>query len=363
MNFSTNQVKQLYVAKKDSTLTVTKILTPDKSATVGCVINIDGENTDLIPKGEVMSITTACAQDSSQLMKRKGVLIKLNDAVNGGDPVPAEHYILHLNYRGHIGEEDTYQKCAEVYVDKRNMTPAEFLQKMAKSLLDQRGVEATPLYDLYTIDGQMLVDESIATFSAEKDYRIGDKVLYNGKAYVFKSAHTKGAWAAGDVTLMETAPFEAISAAGFYIVEPAPFWRLGIFPETLMNIEVGTAPITCQSIVYTGWLVNYKFTPVNLAAVKPIYNTHKIADLEYFCKGERGVSAGLSAPYDVQLPIDLKVDTKASTGYDVLNVHYAFKGHNQNSTLSEKDITIVIPNGGATLNAKLTQLKSDILAI
>lgn len=363
MNFSTNQVKQLYVAKADSTLTLKEIKSPDKAATVGAVIDIDGEITDIIPKGKVMSVTTACAQDDAQKLKRKGVLIKLNADVNDGAPVAGEHYIMHLNYRGHIGEEDTYQKCAEVYVNKKNMTAAEFLQKMAQSLIDQIGVEATPLYKLFTTEGQVIKEITIPVFSETVDYKTGDKVIYAGKAYAFSKAHTKGAWAAGDVTALTEAPVEAITDKGFYIVEPVPYWRLGTFPETLMKIEIGTAPITVSAIEYIDWLANYKFEAVNITAIKPIYNTHKIADLEYFCKGERGISAGLSAPYDVQLPLDLKVDTTVATGYDILNVHYAYEGHNQNSTLSEKDITIVIPNSGATVNTKLSTLKTSLLAL
>lgn len=360
MNFSTNQVNQLFVAKADSTIEVVKVKTPDKAADKAAYIVIDDERTDLMPKGKVLSITTAVGQDAAQTLRRKGVLIAMDENAlpTAGAPEPGTHYVLTLNYHGY-GDEDTYQKNADFYCVK-GQKAEDVLAGLATSLLKQVNVEPTPLYEIYATDGTPIVLTTTAKeFSATTAYVKDNIVVHDNAVYKFKAAHTAGAWSAADVDKVATLP-AGITEDGFYIVEPKPYWRLGTFPETLMNIDVHTNVVTVDSVEYEKWLKNYKFEPVDIAAVKPIYNSHRIADLEYFCKGERGVSAGLHAPYDMQIPLDLKVNPDAATGYDIMVIHYAYQGDNQQSTLSEKDITIVIPNSATTLNAKLTTVKTAL---
>lgn len=314
MNFSTNQVKQLYVLKSGSV--VTYPTTGDKKYLV-----IDNERTDLIDK--VLKTTLANADDASQVMKRKGVLVALNSTVNSGAPVAGQHYRIKLTYRGHVGEEDTYHKFAEVMATS-GMTAAQLLQGLAKSLIAQIGVEASPLYEIYL----------------------------------------KGADASKSTKITTEAGCDSITASGFYIVEPVPYWALGKFPESLMKIELTASTITVGGVEENDWLANTKFTPIDtttIASVAGIVNSHKVADLEYFCKGERGTSAGLHAPYDIQLPLGLKVNPDEEDGYDILNIHYAYQGANQQSTLSEKDITLVIPaDGTITLNGTASKTLADL---
>ena len=86
-------------------------------------------------------------------------------------------------------------------------------------------------------------------------------------------------------------------------------------------------------------------------------NTHRIADMEYFYKGERGVSAGLNAPYDLQIPLDLRVDAGHTAGYDILTIHYAYVGANASNQKSEKDAVLVCKSGAGFLNTIETELK------
>jgi hypothetical protein len=69
-----------------------------------------------------------------------------------------------------------------------------------------------------------------------------------------------------------------------------------------------------------------------------IGNGKKIADLEYFCMGERGDQyrkvAGINA-----LPVEYMVDP--TKDYDVLDIHYSFSDTGVNVQKSEKHITIV----------------------
>ncbi len=78
--------------------------------------------------------------------------------------------------------------------------------------------------------------------------------------------------------------------------------------------------------------------------VDPIKNGYKVADMEYFAMGERGDQYRY-ADYINAIETEYKVDAKGE--YDVLTVHFAYKGYNQNSHKSEKDLIIVAPTAKA----------------
>lgn len=85
-----------------------------------------------------------------------------------------------------------------------------------------------------------------------------------------------------------------------------------------------------------------------------IGNGFKVADMEYFALGERGDQYRMMGWPDV-IESNYRVDPKKT--YDVLVVHYAYKGANQNSHKSEKDLIVVSDDA-----AKLLQLAKDIKA-
>ena len=317
---STNQVTQMFVADKSVDL--------KKIEGKGFNIVVDGsDTTDFVPKEHVLDINLVKADASSEVLKRKALLIKLSDDVNKGLPVAGEDYVLTLRFRGDIGEEDTIEKVAMVHVAPYEIsTEAEvtdtakvkkaFYQKLAKSLLDNASTNYTPLYELRDAEGTVITEANIETKVAD---------------------------------------------AGFYIVEAVPYWRLGTFKESLMKIEVCTAPILVLSDEVDQWLASYKFAVVDsligTGKIEVIKNSHKVADMEYFYKGERGTSAFLNHPYDAQIPVELKVDAKNAAGYDILTLHYAYVGANASNQKSEKDIVLVAKNGG-TVN--LETVKTNI---
>lgn len=327
MNFSTNQVTQLHVLGANSAVTQKVVKTPDGGTEKAVVLDVDGDRSDILPIKNIMSITTAKASDSSQQLHRRGVLVALNSAVNGGAPVPGQDYVIRLEYRGVIDGESAYFKHAEAHA-VTGTTAAQLLQALAASFLAQESVEATPLYELYNQSDNKRIVKVVGTASKE---------------------------------CLAT----AVTDKGFYIVEPKPYWALGKFPETLMNISISTPAITTSADIVPNWLASYDFVAVDKTPklVDPIYNSHKVADLEYFCKGERGISAGLSAPYDVQIPLNLKVDASAATGYDILTIHYAFIGNNTSNQRSERDLVLVAPGSGNSLNTKLAKVKTDLEAL
>lgn len=69
----------------------------------------------------------------------------------------------------------------------------------------------------------------------------------------------------------------------------------------------------------------------------------KLADMEYFALGERGDEYRQMGWPAVTYDADYKIDPKVAQEYDVLVVHYAYAGSNDQSHLSEKDLIIAAP--------------------
>ena len=131
------------------------------------------------------------------------------------------------------------------------------------------------------------------------------------------------------------------------ITEKEQPWTLGTQPYYPLIFEVTLAPIMVNG-VETAWGKTTKGTG------SLIGNGKQIADLEYFCMGERGeVHRGMGYPYNIQ-PKGLVDSTK---DYDVINIHYAYVGSNESVQKSEKDITIVCD---ATDTSLVTSIKSAI---
>lgn len=299
---STNQVTQFFVV--ENTAVLKEIKDPKGTAITGYQIVVDGKDTtDVIPAKQVLGVNFAAANNDSEIMYRKALKIKLASAVNEGNPVAGQDYILSLKFRGHIGEEDTIEKVAMAHATATD-TAATLLQKLAKSFIDNASVEVSPLYEVMNINGGQL--EDISTITAE----------------------------------------------GFVIIEANPYWRLGTFQETLAKIDVATRPIIVAGDEEDAWLDSYKFVADTAEDyVGGIRNTHKVADMEYFYKGERGVTAFKNAPYDTQIPVDLKVDANYTSGYDILTIHYAYVGANASNQKSEKDIVLVCKSGAGFLDS------------
>ena len=116
------------------------------------------------------------------------------------------------------------------------------------------------------------------------------------------------------------------------ITEKEQPWALGTQPYYPLIFEVHTVPVMVDG-VETAW-----GSEVTKGTTKGIDNGRQIADLEYFCMGERGdIYRGMGYPNNIQTKY-LVDPTKA---YDVINIHYAYVGSNESVQKSEKDITIV----------------------
>ena len=88
--------------------------------------------------------------------------------------------------------------------------------------------------------------------------------------------------------------------------------------------------------------------------VDAIGNGKKIADLEWFCMGERGDQYRMIG-YPNYIPTEYLVDP--SKEYNALELHFAFRDEGVNSYRSEKEITIVCDDA-TKLNSLITAINS-----
>lgn len=132
------------------------------------------------------------------------------------------------------------------------------------------------------------------------------------------------------------------SADGLVIQEVAQPWTRGLYAQERVYFEA--IPTT---VYEDGDEVIWGKTEVGTEGT--IKNGYKLADLEYFCMGERGDQyRGMGWPNIV--PTTYLLNPTADTEYNVLEIHYAFTDSGAESYRSEKDITIVAEDA-ATINS------------
>lgn len=249
--------------------------------------------------------------------------LTLDDTVNGGEPVVAQDYILRIAFRNYPGlsEEDQYFKYGMVHA-VTGMTASDFYKTLALSL--------------------------VKNFSREEQGLL--------KFYLETRGSDAGV-VAGTPTEV-TKDTKESSLTGTYIgiiIEEAPQdWILGVMEQAPVNFTIQP-----DLIIDNGderiWGVVKKVTSTN-----SIPDGHKIADLEYFCMGERGdVYRMVGFPYVIRTKYLVDPDIK----YNVIDIHYAYVGPNESVQKSEKDITIVVPKIGANNRASNALANSIISAI
>lgn len=147
----------------------------------------------------------------------------------------------------------------------------------------------------------------------------------------------------------ETEPaFEfTYDANGVYITELEPKWVLGTYPQRPIDFEISVDTIVADG-VEGPW---GKVTIANSGNAYP--NSKKIADLEWFCMGERG-DQYKNYGWPNVIPTKYMVDATNTDGYSVMNIHYSYVGSNESVQKSEKDIFLV------GLESALSVLKTEV---
>ena len=115
------------------------------------------------------------------------------------------------------------------------------------------------------------------------------------------------------------------------ITEVEQPWRLGIFAQVPVYFTVQPATVMVNGD-------ERLWATVTEGTNGTIGNGKTIADLEYFCMGERGdIYRGIGFPNNI-VTTYLVDPTKT---YYTFDIHYAYIGNNESVQKSEKDITIV----------------------
>ena len=301
MVFSTNQVRQLYVAT-DVKEGAAHVLATDTVGTIALKTDnakshmyfeyrgVGGlVRSDLI---DVDKVLYAKATPASALARKlKKATVTLDATVNGGNPIAGQDYILRIVFRQYLGmsDEDQYQKYGMVHAHA-DMTASDFYKTLAISLAKNFSRELVPLVK----------------------FKIGATEV---------TPNTKLEDIAGD-------------AGSLVIEEVEQPWTLGIQEQVPVYFEVYPTTVTFNSDERIWGEVEMGDT----GAANAIKDGKIIADLEYFCLGERA-DQYRNIGWPNAIPSKTLVDPTKE--YHVLDIHYAYVGSNECVQKSEKDITIV----------------------
>ena len=135
------------------------------------------------------------------------------------------------------------------------------------------------------------------------------------------------------------------------IAEVEQPWELGKFPVAVMPFEVTLGVITENGVEHNEW-----GTVANGATTTASDAIKKLADLEWFCLGDRASQDRMGGPY----ALESKTMIDMASTYDVINIHYAFQGEGVSAQFSEKDIQLLVPAGNTTIKAAIEAITNPL---
>lgn len=321
--FSVNQNRQLFVAKEVVTTEPAKVgdlkLGGDKASTYMYFQHYGYGGLTRSDKIDLSNVMYAKITKAAALSRKlKNATVTLDPEVNEGNPISGQDYILRVFFRQYIGNSDIYQeaKYGAVHAYK-GMSASDFYIKLAQSLAANFRKEAIPLLKFYvkTSSGKTEVTPAIAAMS-----------LADAKST------TKG-----NLTGTYT---------GVVLEEAEQPWRLGVRKQEEVFFDV--IPTT---VLYNSEEVVWGVAETGESDIT-IKNGKKMADLEYFCMGERGDQyRTMGWPHNLETKYLVDPDKE----YNVLDIHYYFTDTGVNVQKSEKDITIL-----ADTSVSLTTLVAEL---
>ena len=322
MNYSVNQVRQLYVAKALKN----PVLASDAAGSIA-VKNDTAKNhmyfeykgadnlmrSDLI---DIKNILYAKATDADDMAHElKAVTVTLDSEVNAGAPVAGQDYILRIVFKQYVGmsDEDQYFKYGMVHA-YAGMDADEFYKVLALSIAKNFSREVVPQIK---IEVHSTATKSKGGFDSNGYMVVTPTTKDNGKS------DTTNPYYATDTLVTD---IDSIR-----ITEVEQPWRLGVMAQTPVYFTVQPVAVMVNSDERI-------WATVTEGTNGTIGNGKKIADLEYFCMGERGdMYRGIGFPNNI-VTTYLVDPTKT---YYTFDIHYAYVGNNESVQKSEKDITIV----------------------
>lgn len=320
--FSTNQVRQLYVAEA---LKKSHVLASDTAGSIA--VNSDTAKNHLYfeYKGadnlmrsdliDIKNILYAKATDANAMAhKLKAVTVTLDSKVSAA-PVAGQDYILRIAFKQYVGmsDEDQYFKYGMVHA-YAGMTADEFYKVLALSIAKNFSREAVPLIKIEV--------HSKATKS---------KGGFDSNGYMVVTPTTKDNGKSDATNPYYAASTLVTDIDNIRITEVEQPWRLGVMAQTPVYFTVQPVAVMVNGDERI-------WATVTEGTNGTIGNGKKIADLEYFCMGERGdMYRGIGFPHNI-VTTYLVDPTKT---YYTFDIHYAYVDNNESVQKSEKDITIV----------------------
>lgn len=321
--FSVNQARQLYVA---TSVKSPHLLPADAAGTIA----VEGDTakshvcfeykgagnlmrSDLI---DIKNILYAKATDANAMAHElKSVTVTLDTNVNDGAPVAGQDYILRIAFRQYVGmsDEDQYFKYGMVHA-YAGMNADKFYKVLALSIAKNFSREAVPLIK---VEVHSAGTTSEGGFDSNGYMVVTPTTKDNGKSDTTNPYYATGAL----VTDIDS----------IRITEVEQPWRLGVMAQAPVYFTVQPVAVMVNGDERI-------WATVTEGTNGTIGNGKTIADLEYFCMGERGdIYRGIGFPHNI-VTTYLVDPTKA---YYVFDVHYAYVGSNESVQKSEKTITIV----------------------
>lgn len=399
--FSTNQVRQLYVAKALGTV--------DAAAAVGTIeAKSDTAKSHLYFKhmgngGQVRSdlidiknIAYAKATDADKMARDLAKYkLSLDANVNSGNPIAGQDYIVRIAFRNFVGlsEEDQYFKYGAVHA-VTGMTAEQFYQILLASLEKNMSREASKLLNISlagvkatvtmtTNTGLVVTANEVGTAGNNLKFAIDDVAAAAEEVTVATASGVTtitvsltaakksyadvirlvaaDAEASALITVTGTAATEAAvetakalttgSTTGIYIEEAEQPWYLGTMPVARLNFTVMPTTVN-DGTEERIWGVVTEQTPTT-----KVQNGKEIADLEFFAMGERGDQYRMKGWPNV-IPTKYLVDSTIK--YNVIDIQYAYQGPGEDIQKSQKTITLVVPKVGAD-NAAGNALANTII--
>ena len=311
--FSTNQVKHLYVAKAldtslDTVGDVKFSAVGDKQIALNYVGHDGVVRSDIIDLNNLIYAKAIKASAMAEYLDSSYVAC--------GTAVANQSYILKviIDSFGSLGEEDKGFIFAE-YTAKTGDAAKNILAGLAVNLANNAAKAAySPLINVY-----------VTTQSA------GQSLTLNTNAWKVEAGASESTVAAYG------------SLAGIVIEAAEQDWKLGKGTYEFLRFNVTASPIVSAG-VETRWATVTKGTTHPSGKVK---NSKKIADLEWFCMGERGdMYRDISWPDSFTFTPE--VNSAATYGYHVLELAFFYAGDAEDVQKSPKEIVLVTPAEGDT---------------
>lgn len=339
--FSTNQNRHLYVANAFSD----SVSDASAVGTIGVKAVGNGNEKEFffIYKGadtvlksdriplKNLSYAKAISAEAMRVPLKK-VEITLDSTVNSGAIVGGQDYILRINFRQFygLGERHEYVKDAAVH-GYTGMSASDFYKKMVESLNASfsRELGATKTsnpYLKFEVDNTTTATKIIITEKPQE-------------------------WSLG-IEEQERVYFDVFPTQ-IFVNNDEPIW--GVVADTTpttMVIDNDSSSDTYNELIPNENLV------VTGSGQNAIGNGNKIADLEWFCMGERGDQYRMVG-YPNYIPTKYLVNPAQE--YNVLELHFAFTDEGVNSYRSEKDITVVATST-SVLNSLIGAINSSDIA-